>query len=128
MASKKFKIAQNPTFKADVKIPRVGGAHDVIQFEYKFIPRKEMASLFDDWREQTLKGLENLTDESTFVEATDFEVEFQVTQLLGILVGWGFEDEFNEDNVRMLAEYSPHAATAIIDGFRDAYAKAKEGN
>ena len=32
----KFKIAQNPTFKADVEIPRVGGEFIKVPFEFKY--------------------------------------------------------------------------------------------
>lgn len=124
--AKKFKIAQNPTFKADVKIPRIGGSSDVISFEYKFIPRKELADMYDSWRDKAA-SLE-VTEESKLSDLTEFEIDLQTQQLLDIVTGWGFDDEFNEENVRLLVESCAAAPAAIIDGFQNAYVKAKEGN
>lgn len=124
--AKKFKIAQNPTFKADVKVPRIGGAYDVVGFEYKFIPRKELAGLYDSWRDKA-STLE-INEDSKLIDLTEFEVDLQTQQIMDIVIGWAFEDVFNEDNVRMLVESCAAAPSAIIDGFQNAYAKAKEGN
>ena len=124
--AKKFKIAQNPTFKADVKIPRIGGAYDVVGFEYKFIPRKELAGLYDSWRDKA-STLE-INEDSKLIDLTEFEVDLQTQQIMDIVIGWAFEDVFNEDNVRMLVESCAAAPSAIIDGFQSAYVKAKEGN
>lgn len=124
--AKKFKIAQNPTFKADVKVPRIGGAYDVVGFEYKFIPRKELAGLYDSWRDKA-STLE-INEDSKLIDLTEFEVDLQTQQIMDIVIGWAFEDVFNEDNVRMLVESCAAAPSAIIDGFQNAYVKAKEGN
>ena len=124
--AKKFKIAQNPTFKADVKVPRIGGAYDVVGFEYKFIPRKELAGLYDSWRDKA-STLE-INEDSKLIDLTEFEVDLQTQQIMDIVIGWAFEDVFNEDNVRMLVESCAAAPSAIIDGFQRAYVKAKEGN
>lgn len=124
--AKKFKIAQNPTFKQTVAVPRIGGESVQIEFEYKFIPRKELAGLYDSWREAA-EGLE-VNEDSKLIDLTEFEIKLQVQQLKDILVGWNFEDEFNDENIQALVEMSVHATQAIIAGFQEAYSKAKLGN
>lgn len=126
--AKKFSIAQNPTFKAKVDIPRIGGEPISVEMEYKFIPRKELASVFQSWQEGFENIKENITEESKLTEMSDLEIELQVEQLKDILVGWGFDDEFNDDNIRAVVELSAQATQAIVDGFHAAYTKSKVGN
>lgn len=124
--AKKFKIAQNPTFKAKVGIPRVGADDIEVEFEYKFLPRKQLAEMYDSWRAESSK-LE-VNDDTNLSDLTAFEVDLQVQQLKEILVGWNFDDEFNEDNIRALVETSVGATKAIIAGFQESYSKSKLGN
>lgn len=124
--AKKFRIAQNATFKQVVKIPRIGGEPVEVEFEYKFIPRKELAALYDAWRDQA-SAIE-VDEDSKLSDLTDFEIGLQVRQLKDILVGWNFEDEFNDENIQAVVEMSVHATQAIISGFQEAYSKAKVGN
>jgi hypothetical protein len=123
---KKFSISQNPTFKKKVEIPRVGGDPIEVEFEYKYLPRQELAKLYESW-EKKAKDL-NISEESTLSELTEAEVSLQVGQLQDILVGWDFSDEFNEDNIRALVETSVHASRVVTEVYSDAYAKAKVGN
>jgi len=46
----KFKIAQNPTFKADVEIPRVGGEFFKVTFEFNYRDRTALAALILAWQ------------------------------------------------------------------------------
>lgn len=126
--AKKFSIAQNPTFKAKVSIPRIGGADIEVEFEYKFIPRKQLAAVFEGWQEGFDHIKASLTEESKLTELSDLEIELQVEQLKDILVGWGFDDEFNDENIRAVVELSAQATQAIVDGFHSAYTKGKLGN
>ena len=45
----KFKLIQNPTFKADVMLPTVGGDPVKVQFEFKYRDRAELAALYAGW-------------------------------------------------------------------------------
>lgn len=124
--AKKFKIANNPTFKSKVSIPRVGGDEIEVEFEFKYLTRKELAKVYDGWQEK-LTDL-NITDDTTLSELTDIEVELQIKQLKDIVQGWDFEDEFNDDNIEQLVETSVFAAKTVIEAYQEAYMKAKVGN
>lgn len=124
--AKKFKIANNPTFKSKVSIPRVGGDEIEVEFEFKYLTRKELAKVYEGWQEK-LTDLD-ITDETTLSELTDIEVELQIKQLKDIVQGWDFEDEFNDDNIEQLVETSVFAAKTVIEAYQEAYMKAKVGN
>lgn len=127
MSGKKFKILQNPTFKEKVKIPRIGGEPIEVEFEFKYLVRKELAKIYDGWQDK-LKELYNPEDEKTLSDLTDVEIAFQVMQLKDIVVGWDFEDEFNDENIEALVETSVLAAKTVVEAYQEAYTKAKLGN
>ena len=124
--AKKFKIANNPTFKSKVSIPRVGGSEIEVEFEFKYLTRKQLAAIDEEWQAK-LSEL-NITDETTLSELTDIEVELQIKQLKDIVVGWDFDDEFNDENIEQLVETSVFAAKTVIESYQEAYMKAKVGN
>lgn len=124
--SKKFKIVQASTFKEKVKIPRIGGEPIEVTFEFKFLPRNKLAELFEEWKKRALE-LE-ITDDLTYVELTEAEVGLQVNQLKDIIVGWDFDDEFSDENIRALVETSTHASRVVLDKYHSAYSDVKLGN
>lgn len=130
--AKKFQIAQNPTFKEKVKIPRVGGEPLEVEFEYKYLTRKELAVLQDDWNKSTKEMIEKWTkaedDERSLEEMSEDEITHNVKQLKDIVVGWNFSDEFNDENIRALVEATLHTTDSIVKAYYEAYAKAKVGN
>ena len=130
--SKSFKIQQNPTFKETVKIPRVGGEPFEVVFEYKYLTRKELAVLQDDWNKSTKEMIEKWTkagdDERSLEEMSEDEITHNVKQLKDIVVGWNFSDEFNDENIRALVEATLHTTDSIVKAYYEAYAKAKVGN
>lgn len=124
--AKKFKIANNPTFKSKVSIPRVGGSEIEVEFEFKYLTRKQLAAIYEEWQAK-LSEL-NITDDTTLTELTDIEVELQIKQLKDIVIGWDFDDEFNDENIEQLVETSVFAAKTVIESYQEAYMKAKVGN
>ncbi len=130
--AKTFKIQQNPTFKETVKIPRVGGEPLEVVFEYKYLTRKELAVLQDDWNKATKEMIEKWTkagdDERSLEEMSEDEITHNVKQLKDIVVGWNFSDEFNDENIRALVEATLHTTDSIVKAYYEAYAKAKVGN
>lgn len=130
--SKSFKIQQNPTFKEAVKIPRVGGEPLEVVFEYKYLTRKELAALQDDWNKATKEMIEKWTEaedaERSLEEMSEDEITHNVKQLKDIVVGWNFSDEFNDENIRALVEATLHTTDSIVKAYYEAYAKAKVGN
>lgn len=127
----KFKIAQNPTFKADVDIPRVGGTTIKVPFEFKYRNRKELAVLFAGWQESAKEDQERFKakgDELTLIEITDSHVERQIEQVTQLVTGWGFDDKFNAESIRALVETSAGAGDAIVDAYQKAFSAARLGN
>ena len=127
----KFKIAQNPTFKADVDIPRVGGTFNKVSFEFKYRDRKELAKLFAGWQQSAKDYQDRLKekgDDITLVDVTDADIEHQILQVSDLVVGWGFDDKFTPEAIRALVETSASAADAIVKAYQDAFAVARLGN
>lgn len=123
--SKKFKIKQNPTFKAKVVIPVVGGDGVETEFEFKYLTRKELATMYDKWSDEAKK----LTFEDvTLAELTEQEMKLQVMQIKDIVCGWDIEDEFNDENIEGLVNISINIVKAITDVYQKSYVEAKLGN
>ena len=123
--SKKFKIKQNPTFKAKVVIPVVGGDGVETEFEFKYLTRKELAAMYDKWSDEAKK----LTFEDvTLAELTDQEMKLQVMQIKDIVCGWDIEDEFNDESIEGLVNISINIVKAITDVYQKAYVESKLGN
>lgn len=143
--TKRFKIENNPTFKEVVKIPRIGGEPIEVEFEFKYLTRKELASLYDSWQDKLNSFIKNISDTAdkdfeggnsggnsidnmSLLEATEMELNLSVDQIKDITVGWGFEDEFNDENIERLIESSLHVSKVITEAYQEAYTKVKLGN
>jgi hypothetical protein len=126
--SKKFKIAQNPTFKSKVKIPRVGGETIEVEFEFKYYPRKELAKLFDKWAVESEKLFKDLPEEAQYSELVEKQEQLQVNQIKDVAIGWEFEDEFTDENIASLVDTGQAVVDAVMDAYNTAYQKAKSGN
>lgn len=123
----KFKIAQNPTFTADVAIPRIGAEPIDVKFTFRVLSRKELAAMYDKWHD-TAKAFAVDDEEITFADLAETDIENQVKQVKDIVVGWGFEDEFNDDSIFALCDTSPHAARVIVEAYRKEYAEVRSKN
>lgn len=127
----KFKIAQNPTFKADVDIPRVGGATITVPFEFKYRGRKELAQLFSGWQRSAKDDQDHLKEKGedlTLIDITDADIERQIEQVTELVVGWGFDDKLSPESIRALVETSAGAGDAIVKAYQNAFAVARLGN
>lgn|GEM_PF-225702 len=127
----KFKIAQNPTFKADVDIPRVGGTTIKVTFEFKYRDRKALAALFAGWQQAAKDDQERFKekgDDITLIDITDANIERQIEQVSELVVGWGFDDKFSPDAIRALVETSAGAGDAIVAAYQNAFAVSRLGN
>jgi hypothetical protein len=126
-----FKIAQNPTFKADVEIPRVNGETIKVPFVFKYRGRKDLAALFVGWQESAKAEQEALQakgDAVTLAEITESQMSRQVAQVQELVESWGFDDELSEDNIRALVDTSSGAGDAIVDAYQKAFVPARKGN
>lgn len=127
----KFRIAQKPTFKADVEIPRVGGSTIKVPFVFRYRDRTELASLFASWQQAAAEDQERFKEKGsdiTLVDITDANIERQIEQVSELVVGWGFEDVLTPDSIRALVETSAGAGDAIVAAYQNAFAAARLGN
>lgn len=124
----KISFKQNPTFKVDVEIPRLGDKPVKVPFVFNYRDRDQL-SAFADVSIQHGKELRELMEkESSVRDLTGKTEEHQVQQILEVVKEWGFEDEFNEENVRALVRSYAPVPDAIINAYQTAYHKAREGN
>lgn len=134
MAGKSFKIAMQKTFKSSVNIPRVGADPLAVSFTFKILDRRSLARLFDKWKEDNIalfdeaKEAEKEGTPLTLEQWADKEIKLQSNQLKDIVEGWGFADEFNDENIEALIETSVSVTDAIIEQYNDAYTRARQGN
>lgn len=126
-----FKIAQNPTFSADVEIPRVNGETIKVPFVFKYRGRKELAALFSGWQESAKAekaALEAKGGAVTWAEITESQMARQVDQVQALVDSWGFDDELSEENIRALVDTSSGAGEAIVEAYQKAFVPARKGN
>lgn len=134
MAGKSFKIQFNPTFKATVNIPRIGGDPLSVPFTFKVLDRRGLAKIFDKWKAENLELIEQAKkaaedgDEFTLEEWADREIVLQINQIKDIVEGWGFSDDFNDENIEALVATSVSVTDAILEQYNEAYTRARSGN
>jgi len=124
-----FKIAQNPTFKAPVQIPRVGGDAVEVEFEFKYMDRKALAELFERWGAARQTLLDRVkTEELTLPASTEAEILLQAQQISDVVAGWAFDEPFNEESVTSLVATCVGAPQAVIEAYQNAYHPHRLGN
>ena len=127
----KFKIQQNPTFKVDVEIPRVGAEPDKVPFEFQYRDRTDLAALFLSWQEAYKADEERFKEmgaELTIVVLTEANIERQVSQVEALVVGWGYDTKLSQESIRALVETSAGAGDAIVKAYQGAFEAARLGN
>ncbi|MCJ8207735.1 phage tail assembly chaperone [Pseudomonas sp. RGM2987] len=124
-----FKIAQNATFKAQVEIPRVGLDPISTEVEFKYRNRKELSAYYDKWNAvRDAAAREAMKDGATWEAATAAQIALEVAQLKEILVGWDFEEAFNDESLLELVSGFQGAPAALLDAYQKAYVVARRGN
>lgn len=125
----KIKIAQNPTFTAVVQVPRIGGEPAPVEFQFRYMDRVTLASMFDRWNKARDAWAEKAKDSgATWEEVTAGEIALQAEQLGEIVTGWDLEDEFSQEAIVNLVRTCTGAPKAVIDAFQNAYSPARLGN
>lgn len=103
----KLKLAHAATFKTEVKIPTPAGEPIAVEFEFVWLNRKHVIEFS---REHQSKEL--------------IDADF----VLRITKSWGFEDEFNAENMEYLLDEYPYSGGEILSAFYQAYSGAREKN
>ncbi|MEE4099191.1 phage tail assembly chaperone [Pseudomonas viridiflava] len=125
----KIKIAQNPTFKAPVMVPRIGEAPVKVEFEFKYMDRNALAEMFQRWNmDRAGLNSKRIDDGITWQEVTASEIALQVEQIKDVVTGWAFDDKFTDEAVTALVTTCVGAPQAVIDAYQSAYDPARLGN
>lgn len=125
----KIKIAQNPTFSADVKIPRVGAEPVAVAFQFRYLDRTALAKLYDGWNQAAEEHAKKAkTDGATLEHFTAGQIQLQVEQIKAVVVGWDFDDPFTDENIADLVTTCIGAPQAVLDAYQAAYSPARLGN
>ncbi|WP_016970590.1 phage tail assembly chaperone [Pseudomonas tolaasii] len=124
----KFKIAQTATFLGAVMIPVVGQEPVKVDFTFKYRNRVELAALFDEWNQRRKDGLERLSEDSTVSQIVAIDTENQVQQIKDLVVGWEFDDKFDDESIKALVTSCQGTTEAVVDAYQAAFTKARTGN
>ncbi|MBC3948354.1 phage tail assembly chaperone [Pseudomonas folii] len=125
----KIKIAQTPTFKAKVGIPRVGADSVQVDFTFAYLNRLELSALFDKWNQARDAHAAKVKEGGmSWQEATASEIELQVSQIKEIVTDWAFEDKFDEEAITALVTTCVGAPQAVLEAYQGAYNPARLGN
>lgn len=125
----KIKIAQNPTFIAEVKIPRVGGDPVPVEFTFRYMDRTALAKLYDGWNQAFEAHTEKCKAEgATLEQFTAGQVQLQAEQIKAVTVGWGFDDKLTDQAILNLVTTCVGAPQAVLDAYQQAYNPARLGN
>ncbi|ALI04383.1 hypothetical protein C1Y08_20555 [Pseudomonas sp. FW306-02-F02-AA] len=123
----KFKLIQNPTFKADVMIPRVGGDPVKVPFEFKYRDRTDLAALYTEWSERN-KALGLKVEEMGLEEFTAAQIDIQVEQIKAVVVSWDFDVKLTDENIRILVSSIASTPSAVLSAYSEAFSQARLGN
>ena len=124
----KFKIAQAPTFLGAVMIPVVGQEPVKVEFTFKYRNRIELAALFDEWYQRRKDGQERFGEKPTVSEIIAVDTENQMQQIKDLVVGWEFDDKFDDESIKALVTSCHGTTEAVVDAYQAAFAKARTGN
>ena len=56
------------------------------------------------------------------------DTEQQTQQIKDLVVGWGFDDEYSDDNIVAFVKSCQGAAEAVVKAYEGAYSQARLGN
>ncbi|WP_313043127.1 phage tail assembly chaperone [Pseudomonas sp.] len=124
----KFKIAPAPTFLGAVMIPVVGQEPVKVEFTFKYRNRIELAALFDEWNQRRKDGQARFGEKPTVSEIIAVDTENQMQQIKDLVVGWEFDDKFDDESIKALVTSCHGTTEAVVDAYQAAFAKARTGN
>ncbi|MEE1869083.1 phage tail assembly chaperone [Pseudomonas auratipiscis] len=125
----KIKIAQNPTFAAEVKIPRVGSEPVPVGFTFRYMDRTALAKLYDGWNQAFEAHAEKCKAEGASLEQfTAGQVRLQAEQIKAVTADWGFDDKFTDEAILDLVTTCVGAPQAVLNAYQEAYNPARLGN
>lgn len=111
----KFKLIPNPTFTGVVVIPTPGSEEGVeLGVTFNHLSMSKLLDLQKDFAERS----EKLEKRKGYKPGD--EAELMVEFLKVILSGWDIEDEFNDENLRVVVENHPRFFDSVSGQYQQA--------
>ena len=128
--AKKFSIKRDPIFAATVNLPSPGQDSVAVAFKFKWMDRKELTAFNEDRYKFFTKEIPNYAKEDgvTGIDVAQKMIDYEFNQLKSIIHDWDIEEEFNDESLMALVESGSQLPASIVDGYLQAYDKAREGN
>ena len=123
----KFTLIQKPTFHTTVMVPQVGGDPVQVGFEFKYLDRTALADLYAEWGERH-KALGLQVEEMDLKSFTAAQIDLQVDQVKAVVAGWEFEEELNDENIRILVSSIVSVPSAVLAAYSEAFNQSRLGN
>ncbi|WP_421549112.1 phage tail assembly chaperone [Pseudomonas sp. QD4] len=123
----KFTLIQKPTFHTTVMVPQVAGDPVQVGFEFKYLDRTALADLYAEWGERH-KALGLKVEEMDLKSFTAAQIDLQVDQVKAVVAGWEFEEELNDENIRILVSSIVSVPSAVLGAYSEAFNQARLGN
>lgn len=123
----KFTLIQKPTFHTTVMVPQVAGDPVQVGFEFKYLDRTALADLYAEWGERH-KALGLKVEEMDLKSFTAAQIDLQVDQVKAVVAGWEFEEELNDENIRILVSSIVSVPSAVLAAYSEAFNQSRLGN
>lgn len=123
----KFTLIQKPTFHTTVMVPQVAGDPVQVGFEFKYLDRTALADLYAEWGERH-KALGLKVEEMDLKSFTAAQIDLQVDQVKSVVAGWEFEEELNDENIRILVSSIVSVPSAVLAAYSEAFNQSRLGN
>lgn len=123
----KFTLIQKPTFHTTVMVPQVAGDPVQVGFEFKYLDRTALADLYAEWGERH-KALGLKVEEMDLKSFTAAQIDLQVDQVKAVVAGWEFEEELNDENIRVLVSSIVSVPSAVLAAYSEAFNQSRLGN
>lgn len=119
------------TFTHVARFSMVGGGEGEVTVQYRYRTRSAFAEFIGQVYPE-IKAPPTPAKRATPGIDLDAEaarqLEKDVAHIMGSVVSWDLDDEFNAANVRRLVDEFPAAASALIEGYAKAINEGRTGN
>lgn len=127
----KIKLGAPPkSFPHIVKYALLEGGEDQIKVQYRYRDRTEYAAFVAGLYPTMASGVPTAAAGGGYdvEQAVAKELQHSVDHIVGAVLSWDLENEFNADNVARLVAEFPGAAQAVIDDYRTAIVEGRTKN
>lgn len=116
----KIQLGSAPrSFRRKIVFPLLQGGEGDITVEFRYRTRAQFAAFIKEMFPELASGPAVRTGPGfDLVAAAEKSIESDVQHILGAVVNWDLEDQFDAASVRRLVDEFPAAAAAVLDAYR----------